>query len=64
MANPLTRFTTFLLDVREEMKHVSWPTREDVMGSALVVFFGVALLAGFISSWDFVLSKIVHVVLQ
>ena len=63
MAKPFTGAATFFAGVREELKQVSWPTREEVMGSALVVFVGVALLAIFISICDFVLSKAARVLL-
>jgi preprotein translocase subunit SecE len=64
MAKALARFTTFLTQVREELKQVSWPTREDLIGSALVVFVGVALLAGFISVCDFLLSQAARLLLR
>ena len=64
MANALTRITTFMTEVREEMKQVSWPDRTELVGSALVVFVGVAILAIYISACDFVLSKAVHVLLR
>ncbi len=64
MANPLARMTTFFTEVREELKQVAWPNREELMGSALVVFVGVALLAGFISICDFLLSKVAQVLLR
>ena len=57
MVKPLARFTTFLFEVREELKQVSWPTRDELFGSALVVFVGVALMAAFISFCDFLLSR-------
>ena len=57
MVKPLARFSAFLLDVREELKQVSWPTQDELLGSALVVFVGVALMAGFISICDFLLSR-------
>ena len=60
----LQRFRTFLQEVREEIAHVSWPTREELIGSALVVFMGVVLLAAYISVWDFLLSKMAHVLLR
>ena len=61
---PVQRVTTFLQEVQEEIKRVSWPTREELVGSALVVFVGVALMASFISLWNFVLSKMAHVLLR
>ena len=64
MANPLVRFTTFVGQVREEMKQVSWPARSELVGAVVVVFVGVALLAGFISICDFVLSKAAQLLLQ
>ena len=57
MAQPFARVATFLSEVREELKQVSWPSREELTGSVLVVFVGVALLAAFISVCDFLLSK-------
>ena len=64
MANALSRFTSFIGEVREELKQVSWPTREELLGSVLVVFVGVALMAGFISVCDFVLSKAAQLLLR
>jgi len=60
----LRRFLTFLREIREEITHVSWPTREELIGSALVVFVGVVLLATYISVWDFILSKTAQVLLR
>ena len=64
MANPLGRVSTFFVEIREELKQVTWPSREELMGSALVVFVGVALLAGFISICDFMLSKAAQLLLR
>ncbi len=64
MANTLSRFTTFLVNVREELKQVSWPSRDELIGSALVVFVGVTLMALFISACDFLLSKAAKLLLQ
>ena len=64
MANAFARFTTFLGEVREELKQVAWPSREELVGSVLVVFVGVMLLAGFISICDFVLSKAAQLLLR
>ncbi len=64
MAKPLVRTIQFMTEVREELKQVSWPTREELIGSALVVFVGVALMAGFISVCDFILSHAAQLLLQ
>ena len=64
MAKPLANFAAFFVGVREELKQFSWPSREELVGSAVVVFVGVALLAIFISACDFVLSKAAQVLLR
>ena len=64
MANPLSRLSSFTLDVRKELRQVSWPTRDELIGSALVVFVGVLLLASFISVCDFVLSQAARLLLR
>ncbi len=64
MANPLARFGAFLREVREELTQVSWPSREELLGSVLVVFVGVALLASYIGACDFVLSQAAQLLLR
>ena len=53
----IARWATFVIGVREELTQVAWPNRQELVGSALVVFVGVALLASYISVCDFLLSK-------
>ena len=60
----LQRFATFVREIREEMQHVSWPTREELVGSALVVFVGVTIMATYISACDFLLSKFARLFLR
>ena len=64
MAKTIERLTTFLTGVREELRQVTWPTRDELIGSALVVFVGVVFLASFISMCDFILSRIAQVLLR
>jgi preprotein translocase subunit SecE len=64
MIKPLARFGSFLQEVREELKQVSWPSRDELFGSVLVVFVGVALMAAFISVCDIVLSKAAQLLLR
>ncbi|MBI2885105.1 MAG: preprotein translocase subunit SecE [Candidatus Omnitrophica bacterium] len=60
----LARVRTFIHETREELGRVTWPSREELLGSALVVFVGVALLASYISVCDFVLSKTARLLLR
>ena len=64
MTNPFARLGGFLQGVREELTQVSWPVREELVGSALVVFVGVTLLAVFIGVCDFFLSKAAQLLLR
>lgn len=64
MPNIISRVTSFTTEVREELKQVSWPTRDELIGSALVVFVGVLLLASFIGVCDFILSQAARLLLR
>lgn len=64
MANPVQRVAVFLQGIREEVRLVSWPTREEVVGSALVVFVGVVLLAAYIGVCDLALSRLTTLFLK
>jgi preprotein translocase subunit SecE len=58
------KITTFLSDVRVELKKVSWPTRHELIGSTIVVIVAVALLASAIGVWDFCLSRFINFLLK
>ncbi len=60
----LTSFVEFLTGVREEMKQVTWPTRTELLGSAVVVLVGVAIMAIYISACDLVISKAAELLLR
>ena len=64
MAKSLERLTTFLGGVREELRQVTWPTREELIGSALVVFVGVMCLAVFLGVCNFLLSRVAQFLLR
>ena len=64
MAKSLERLTTFLGGVREELRQVTWPTREELIGSALVVFVGVICLAVFLGVCNFLLSRVARFLLR
>ena len=46
----------FLKDVRAEIAKVSWPTREELRDSTLVVIVTVLIVAGFVGIVDRVLG--------
>lgn len=53
----------FLREVRVEMQKVTWPTRNDIYASTVVVLISVVVLSVIISAWDQILSLIVRVLL-
>jgi len=54
----------FLKEVKRELKKVKWPTKEEVVKMTTIVI-GVSLAIGlFIGGFDFVLAKIMEVVLK
>ena len=50
------KLTNFIKDVRTEFSKVSWPTREDLLGSTGVVLVFSAVFAVFIGMFDLVIS--------
>jgi len=59
MANPLVRVRDFLAEVAVELKKSSWPTRQDLTGSTLVVIVTVLILGLFVAFADLVFVKLV-----
>jgi preprotein translocase subunit SecE len=50
----------FLREVRMEMQKVSWPSKNDVYGSTIVVMVAVVALTLIISIWDWALSHVMQ----
>ena len=60
MAN---KFTGFFRDIKLEMLKVSWPNRDELIGSTTIVLISLAILSLFIGVCDIVLSKIVNIIM-
>ncbi len=61
MAN---KFVNFLNDVKLEMGKVSWSTRDELIGSTIVVLVSLAILSIFIGICDVILSTIVNIIMS
>ena len=59
----INKIKEFMNGVQFEMKKVSWPTWEELRGSTVVVLGLSLILSVFLFFVDFVLSRIVNVVL-
>ncbi len=58
------KFVNFLNDVKLEMGKVSWSTRDELIGSTIVVLVSLAILSIFIGICDVVLSTIINVIMS
>jgi len=54
----------FLLEVRGEVKKVTWPSKKEAMGGTAVVVLVVLIMAVFLGLVDVLLSKIVEALLN
>jgi preprotein translocase subunit SecE len=51
------RSKQFYLDVRNEMKKVSWPSRQEVFGTTVVVIAAVFFFGLYLGLVDYLLSR-------
>lgn len=61
MAN---KVSAYFKDIKIEMTKVSWPTKEELMGSTMVVLVSLAILSAFIGVCDVFLSKLVNIIMS
>ena len=54
----------FLSEARKEIKKVVWPTKAQTLASTRVVIIFVALIAIFLGLVDFVLGRLVKIILS
>jgi len=58
----MEQFREYLKDVRAESAKVSWPTREELRDSTIVVIVTCLLVAGFIGIVDRILDLVVRLI--
>jgi preprotein translocase subunit SecE len=59
----LMKLSTYVAETREELRKCTWPSREELMGSTIVVLISTALLSLFIIGSDFLILKLVRGIL-
>lgn len=59
-----SRASNFITEVKVEMRKVSWSTKDELIGSTIVVIVSTLLLAIFIGIADIVLSRFIGVILR
>jgi preprotein translocase subunit SecE len=60
----IQRPINFIKEVKQELVKVAWSSREELMGSTVVVIVTTFIMAVFIGAIDLLLSKIVSVVFR
>jgi len=60
----IKRIPLFLSEVKQELKKVSWSTRQELLGATWVVIAITLMLALYIGSLDVGLSKFLTIVLK
>ncbi len=60
----MAKFKGFFKDVKLEMGKVSWPNKDELIGSTIIVLVSLALLSLFIGICDAALSAFVNIVMS
>lgn len=58
----IAKIKEFVGEVQKEMKKVSWPTKEQLKESTVVVITSTAVMTVFIYAIDFVMDKTVRAI--
>ncbi len=58
------KIKTFILEVKTELSKVSWPTRQELISSTVVVLVITGISAVFIGMVDIVLSKMLSLLFK
>lgn len=64
IVNVFTKMGQFLNEVKLELKKVSWSTREELKDSTIVVLVSIVILGAFIGLFDFIMSKVISIVIR
>jgi len=58
------KISNYLNEIKLELKKVSWSSREELISSTMVVLSSVFFLAVFIGLCDFILSKLMGMLIK
>lgn len=59
MANPFHKIKQFFQEMVTELKKATWPTRQELRSSIIVVFVAIGLLGVYVSLADFSIYNVV-----
>jgi len=60
----LLALTRYVQETREELKKCTWPTRQELKGSTVVVMISIVLLGAFTVAVDYVVHLLVRAMVQ
>ena len=58
------RIKTYLIESRQEWRHVNWPTRKDAIRLTSIVILIALVVAAFLGFFDFIFSYILRVIVS
>ncbi|MDH5185463.1 MAG: preprotein translocase subunit SecE [candidate division WOR-3 bacterium] len=58
------RIRKYIMEVISELKRVSWVKRKELIGTTVVVIILSLILAIYIGIFDFIFSRILHLVIR
>jgi len=56
----LKRLAAYIQETREELRKCTWPSRDELKGSTLVVMISIAALAAYIVGADFFIALVLR----
>lgn len=59
-----TKPAVFYKEVKEELQKVSWPTKEQTIGTTVVVLIVVALITAYLGGVDYVFAKLASLLMS
>jgi preprotein translocase subunit SecE len=62
--NIFNRIKEYILEVVAELKKVSWVKRKELLSTTVVVIILSVILAAFVGFFDFIFSRLLHLVIR
>lgn len=53
----VNRFVSYVKDTRQELRHVSWPTRNQAIAYTVIVVIVSLIIAAFLGFFDFLFTS-------
>ena len=57
------KIANFVNEVKLEMLKVTWPGKDELIGSTAIVLISLVILAFFIGACDFLMAKIINIIM-